>query len=127
MKRTCKDKVIIKNQHTTSSKKYLQFLFQYFSSSNSTEDDESYFPNQYFLFATCATHMPVLPADQHFQNLTSDDKNTFQRQTEAVLRARQLWLELPKGAAASAGSSSRLCQGHKHQLALVRVVHGCIN
>lgn len=87
MKYTCKGKFIIKSGHITSNKKYLQFLFQYFPSLNSTEDDESYFQNQYFLFATCAAHMAVLPTDKHFHNLMSDNKTPLKPQTKAVLRA----------------------------------------
>ena len=86
MKYTCKGKVITKSGHITSNK-YLQVLFQYFPSLNSTEDDESYFQNQYFLFATCAAHMTVLPTDQHFHNLMSDTKTPLKPQTKAVLRA----------------------------------------
>lgn len=87
MKYTCKGKVIIKSRHITSSMKYLQFLFQYFPSSNSTEDDESYFQNQNFLFATCAAHLTVLPTDQHSHNLMSDNKTPLKPQTKAVLGA----------------------------------------
>jgi len=56
MKYICKGKVVTKSGYITSNKKQLQFLFQYFPSLNSTEDDESYFQNLYFSFATHAAH-----------------------------------------------------------------------
>lgn len=87
MKYTCKGQVIIKSRYITSNKKYLQFPFQYFPSLNSTEDDESYFQNLYFLFAPCAAHVTVLPTDQHFHNLMSDNKTPSKPQTKAVFKA----------------------------------------
>lgn len=121
MKYTCKGKVIIKSGYITSNEKYLQFLCQHFPSLNKTEDDESYFQNQYFLFATCAAHMTVLPTDQHFHTLMSDNKTPRKPQTKAVLRAlyHQVWLKLPtgdsvaKGPGTSAKSSPGLCEGRE--------------
>lgn len=73
--------------------------------------------------------MPALPADQRFHNPMSDDKNTVQTQTEAVLRARQLWLELPKGlehplgahgdSAKGTNISSPLCSSPPQRTALL--------